>query len=359
MSVYLDYAATTPLHERALDAMLRCQRDAWANPSAVYASAGAARRELRLARAAVAILLGCDAQEVFFTSGGTESNNWALSACAERHAVVSAIEHASVLEAARRWAGEVTLVQPDENGIIQPEAVARSMRPNTVLVSVQWANNETGVLQPVEAIARAAHAGGALFHTDAVQAFGHVPVNAHLCDLMSVSAHKLYGPRGAGALYIRQGAALAPLLAGGGQESGLRAGTENIPAIAGFGAACELASADMDMRAREERALMADFLHCLPGVRMLGQNAPRLPGVGALCLPLPAEAVIAALDLRGIEVSGGAACAARSHTPSHVYRAMGLSEAAAARIIRVSVGRGITKQALAQAARALVEICSL
>lgn len=359
MSVYLDYAATTPLCERALEAMLRCIRDAGANPSAAYASAGAARRELRLARAAVAGLLHSDAQEVVFTSGGTESNNWALSACAGRHAVVSAIEHASVLEAARRWAGEVTLVQPDESGVIRPEAVARAMRPDTALVSVQWANNETGVLQPVEAIARVARDGRALFHTDAVQAAGHVPVNARSCDLMSVSAHKLYGPRGAGALYIRQGVNIAPLLAGGGQETGMRAGTENVPAIAGFGAACELAAAEMDARAREEAALMEGFLRGLPHVRVLGGDTPRLPGVAALCLPLPSESVIAALDLRGIEVSGGAACAARSHEPSHVYRAMGLSEQAAARVIRVSIGRGVTKQALARAARALVEICSL
>lgn len=359
MSVYLDYAATTPLHERAMEAMLRCLREAGANPSAAYASAGAARRELRLSRAAAAKLLSCDAQEVFFTSGGTESNNWALSACTGRHAVVSAIEHASVLEAARRWAGEVTLVPPDETGVIRPEAVARAMRPDTARVSVQWANNETGILQPVEAIARVARAGHALFHTDAVQAAGHVPVNARLCDLMSVSAHKLYGPRGAGALYIRQGVQIAPLLVGGGQEDGLRAGTENVPAIAGFGAACALAAAELDERGCEERALMEDFLRFLPGVPVLGQSAPRLPGVVALRLPLPSEQVIAALDLRGIEVAGGAACAARSHAPSHVYRAMGLNEKDAARVIRVSIGRGVTKQALAQAARALGEVCSL
>jgi len=358
MSVYLDYAATTPLDDRVLETMVRCLKGAGANPSAVYASAGAARRELRMARAAAAELLQCDAQEVVFTSGGTESNNWALSACAGRHAVVSAIEHASVLEAARRWAGEVTLVQPDESGVIRPEAVARAMRPDTALVSVQWANNETGVLQPVEEIARAAREGRALFHADAVQAFGHVPVNARLCDLVSVSAHKLYGPRGAGALYIRQGVRLAPLLVGGGQEDGLRAGTENVAAIAGFGTACALAAREMDARAREERALMEGFLQSLPQARVLGGER-RLPGVAALCLPLEAEAVIAALDLRGVEVSGGAACAARSHKPSHVYRAMGLSAEAAARVIRVSIGRGVTKQALAQAAQALVEICSL
>lgn len=359
MSVYLDYAATTPLSERALEAMTRCLKEAGSNPSAVYASAGAARRELRMARAAAADLLQCDAQEVVFTSGGTESNNWALSACAGRHAVVSAIEHASVLEAARRWAGEVTLVRPDEDGTIRPEAVARAMRPDTALVSVQWANNETGVLQPMEEIARVARKGRALFHADAVQAFGHVPVNARLCDLVSVSAHKLYGPRGAGALYIRQGVSLAPLLVGGGQEDGLRAGTENVAAIAGFGAACALAAEEMDARAREERALMEGFLQALPQLRVLGGEAKRLPGVAALCLPMPAEAVIAALDLRGIEVSGGAACAARSHRPSHVYLAMGLSEQAAARVIRVSIGRGVTKQALARAAQALGEICSI
>jgi len=358
MSIYLDYAATTPPCEQAISAMERCMRECWGNSSAVYASAGAARRELRLARKAVAGLLHADAQEVFFTSGGTESNNWALSACAGRHAVVSAIEHASVLEAAKNSASELTLVQPDENGVIQPEAVAAALRPDTALVSVQWANNETGVIQPIREISALVR-GRALFHTDAVQAFGHVPVDASLCDLMSVSAHKLYGPRGAGALYIRQGTHLPALLTGGGQESGLRAGTENTPAICGFGAAAQLAQAEMDERAKQERTLMDFFVQSvrIPKLRVLGQASQRLPGVTALDLPgVSAERLIAALDLRGIEISGGAACAAQSHQPSHVYRAMGLSAWEALSVIRISIGRGITKEALAQAAQALNEI---
>ena len=358
MSIYLDYAATTPTDERVIDSMCLCMRELFGNPSAVYASADAARREMRLARRAVAALLHADAQEVYFTSGGTESNAWALSACAGKHAVISAIEHASVMEAARRYASSVTYVQPDSDGVIQPAAVAAALRPDTALISVQWANNETGVIQPIREIS-ALSRGRALLHADAVQAFGHVPVDASLCDLMSVSAHKLYGPRGAGALYVRTGVSLPALIPGGGQESGLRAGTENTPAIRGFGTAAELANADMSPRADQEREMMNFFVENLriPDLRILGQESSRLPGVMALYLPgQSAERLIAQMDLRGIEISGGAACAAQSHKPSHVFLAMGLTEREALSVIRVSIGRGITKEALAHAAQTLNEI---
>lgn len=357
MAVNLDYAATTPIDSRVMAEMMRCMREAPANPSAAYSAAGAARRELRLARQALAGMLGCEAGEIVFTSGGTESNSLALSACAGRHAVVSAVEHASVIESARRWAGQVTLAPVGSDGVVTPEAIEAAMRPDTALVSVQWANNETGVLQPVEAIARVVRGRGALFHVDAVQAFGHVRVDAGLCDLLSLSAHKFYGPRGAGALYVRQGVPLRALLSGGRQEGGLRAGTENVPAIAGMRLACELAGADMACRAREERALLAYFAQLLPEATLLGADAPRLPGVLALRLPRPAEEVIAAMDLRGFELSGGAACAARSHEPSHVYTAMGVRPPE--NVIRVSIGRGIDKEALTRAAQALRACCSL
>lgn len=358
MSVYLDYAATTPVDERVIERMDRCMREAWLNPSAAYSDAGAARKALRIARLQVAQGLGCDAACLCFTSGGTESNAWAMTAARGKHAVVSAIEHASVLASAASCAAEVTLVQPDEQGVIQPEAVAAALRPDTALVSVQWANNETGVLQPIRAIRRAI--GRIPLHVDAVQSFGHVPVDPALCDLMSLSAHKLYGPRGAGALYIAPGMRMSPLIPGGHQEMGLRAGTENVPAICGFGMAAELALADLDERAETERALLSGFaaqLSCIPGLRVLGADAPRLPGITALYLPgLPSEKAIMQLDLRGFCVSGGAACHAGDAHPSHVYRAMGLSEHEAACVLRVSIGRGTTKQALAACAQALAEI---
>lgn len=359
MSIYLDHAATTPVDERVIEAMTKCMRECFYNPSAAYSAAGYARRAQRLSRQTVGRMLGCDPSEVFFTSGGTESNNWVMQAAKGRHAVISAIEHASVLEAAKTFAAQVTLVQPDENGVIHPETVEAAIRPDTALVSVQWANNETGVLQPVQGIARVAHAHGALFHTDAVQAFGHVPVDVQGIDLLSLSAHKFYGPRGAGCLYMRTGTPLPALLCGGGQESGLRAGTENTPAICGLGKAAELAEADLSERAAREKRLMQAFLNALdvPGARVLGESAERLPGVMAVLIPqMESEPLIAKLDMKGIQVSGGAACAAGSGQPSHVYRAMGLSDRDAKCVIRVSVGRGNTEEEMAEAARVIREI---
>ena len=356
LCIYLDHAAATPVDERVLDAMLTCMRDTFYNPSAAYSAAGRARRTQRIARQQLARMLGCDQSEVFFTSGGTEGNNWAMQAARGRHAVVSAIEHASVLEAAKAYAASVTLVAPDAEGVIAPAAVEAAIRPDTALISVQWANNETGVLQPVREIARIARKHGVLFHTDAVQAFGHVPVCVESIDLLTLSAHKLYGPRGAGCLYIRTGAKLPALLFGGEQEGGRRAGTENTPAICGLGVAASLAEADLQERAQRERALLALFMQELAGcgIHMLGEGAERLPGVMALHVPgHESERLIAGMDLKGIQISGGAACAAGNALPSHVYRAMGLDERSARCVIRISVGRGNTEEDVKQAAAAL------
>lgn len=358
--IYLDHAATTPADARVIDAMARCMREAWANPSAAYSAAGEARRELRLARREIAGMLNATPQEIIFTSGGTEANNQAVALAAGGHAVVSAIEHASVLNAARALCREVTLVQPDKDGRVSPEAVFAAVRPDTRLISVQFANNETGVIQPVAEIGAMARARRVPFHCDAVQAFGHVPVDVKAlnADLVTLSGHKLYGPRGVGALYARQGVSLPPLIHGGGQELGLRAGTENVPAICGLRVAAELARANMEERAERERALLAGFVEDVkrrvPGCRVLGENVQRLPGIVALLLPgVTAEAAIARLDGMGILVSGGAACAAREQQPSHVYRAMGLTDDEAGRVIRISIGRGTTRESLRVVAEAL------
>ena len=358
--IYLDHAATTPPDPRAIDAMARCMRECWANPSAAYALAGEARGALNRARREIADMLNATPQELLFTSGGTEANNQAVSLARGGHAVVSAIEHASVLRAARALCREVTLVPAGPDGRVSPDAVERALRPDTALISVQLANNETGILQPAAEIGALARRRRVPFHCDAVQAFGHVPVDVKPlnADLVSLSAHKLYGPRGVGALYVRQGTRLSPLLNGGGQEFGLRSGTENLPAIAGFGAAAALARSDMAERAEREAALLAGFVADVqarvPGCRALGGGAARLPGVVALLLPgLPSEAAIARLDLMGILVSGGAACAARERAVSHVYRAMGLGAADAACVLRVSIGRRTTKQDLRAAAEAI------
>ena len=359
MAIYLDHAATTPADERVLQAVMNCMRENFYTPSAAYSASGTARRAQRLARQTVGRMLGCDANQVFFTSGGTESNNWAMQAARGKHAVVSAIEHASVLEAAKALCAEVTLVQPDTDGVIRPDSVEKVIRPDTAFVSVQWANNETGVLQPVKEIARIAHANGSLFHTDAVQAFGHVPVDVREIDLLSLSAHKFYGPRGAGCLMIRSGVRLPALLNGGGQESGLRAGTENTPAICGLGVAADIAEKEMAQHAEREKHLMQLFLSevLTDGAKLLGENAPRLPGVAALFIPgHESEEVIAKMDLAGIQISGGAACAAGSGKPSHVYRAMGLDEREAKCVIRVSIGRSNTEAEIITAARTLREI---
>ena len=356
MSIYLDHAATTPADERVIEAMAQCMRECYANPSAAYSFAGQARKAQRLARQTVSRILGCDQNAVFFTSGGTESNNWAMQVAKGKHAVLSATEHASVLEAAKVYAASFTLVQPDENGLIRPERVEAAMRPDTALVSVQWANNETGVIQPVRPIARIAHKYGVLFHTDAVQAFGHVPVDVQEIDLLSLSAHKFYGPRGVGCLFVKSGVSLPALLHGGEQEGGLRAGTENTPAICGLGKAAELAEKDMEERAAREKTLLQRFVQSLGSsrVRVLGEQGERLPGVMALHIPgHESEMLIARLDLKGIQVSGGAACAAGSGEPSHVYRAMGLSDREAKCVLRISVGRANTEEDIICAANAL------
>ena len=360
--IYLDHAATTPADPRVIEAMARCMREAWLNPSAAYAGAGAARRALREARQAVAALINARPQEVIFTSGGTEANNQAVALARGGHAVVSAIEHASVLRAAAALCREVTLVPPEPDGRVRPEAVLDALRPDTKLVSVQLANNETGMLQPVAEMAALLRAKRVPLHCDAVQAVGHVPVDVKALgvDLLSLSGHKLYGPRGVGALFVRQGTPLSPLIHGGGQELGLRSGTENLPAIVGLGVAARLAAEDLDERAAREQALLDMFctevLRRVPGCRRLGEGE-RLPGVTALLIPgLNSELAVARLDTMGIQISGGAACASRAHEPSHVYRAMGLSDVDAACVIRISVGRETTEAELRTAAEAVEKI---
>lgn len=358
--IYLDHAATTPADPRVIAAMNRCMEQTWLNPSAAYAGAGEARRALRRARQALAAMLNAEPQEIVFTSGGTEANNQAMALARGGHAVVSAIEHASVLRAAAALCREVTRVAPEPDGRVRPEAVARALRPDTKLISVQLANNETGALQPVAQIGALARARRVPLHCDAVQAFGHVPVDVKALnvDMLSLSGHKLYGPRGVGALYVRQGVLPPPLMYGGGQEFGRRAGTENLPAIAGLAVAAALAAADMNERAAREAALLSDFCAALrqgvPGFRLLAEASKRLPGIAAVLLPgMPSEELVARLDAAGILASGGAACASHEPGPSHVYRAMGLSEAEAACVLRVSVGRENTEEDLRAAADAI------
>ncbi|MBR5224731.1 MAG: cysteine desulfurase [Clostridia bacterium] len=357
--IYLDHAATTFPEEAVIGAMAQCMRETPFNASGAYSAAGDARRIHRLCRRQLAGMLSCDIAEIVFTSGGTEANNQVLRSFAGAHVVLSAIEHHSVLEAAKAAGCSITLVSPDASGFVSPESISRALRPETRLICLMAANNETGVIQPVAEVYEIARSRRIHLHVDAVQAFGHIPMSSRICDSMAVSAHKLYGPRGAGALFVRAGAKIAPLLLGGGQEGGLRAGTENTPAICGFHTAAQMADADMQLRTEQERALLDAFVLRMQksGLILLGQERNRLPGVLALRLPgMSAEQMIAALDLRGILISGGAACAVHSGKPSHVYTAMGLSDEEAAQVVRISIGRHTTAGQLDKAASAMESI---
>ena len=364
--INLDHAATTRPDSAVIRAVCDCMEHCDANPSAPYSAAGAPRREMRLARETLSQMINCDRAEIIFTSGGTEANNLALCQAAGRHVILSAIEHKSVLEAAKLQYCQITQIPPEENGKIDPAKIRAAIRPDTGLISVQFANNETGVLQPVAEIGAIARQHKIPYHCDAVQAFGHVPidVDALHIDLLSASAHKLYGPRGTGFLYIHQQFSPSkPLIAGGGQESTMRAGTENVPAIASFRIAAQLAREDMDARSERLHRFLREFVLALkqkhPEISEISEQVDRLPGICAIRLPgLPSEKAIAGLDQRGIRVSGGAACATSTPGPSHVLQAMGLSDAEANEVLRISPGRHTTEADLQYAAEAICEMLS-
>lgn len=352
--IYLDHNATTPLRPEVLRVVERCLAEDFGNPSSLHAFGQAARAVLEHARLQVARGLGCAPAEVHFTSGGTEADNWALLGCAAARGkgriVTSAIEHHAVLHTCQhlqRQGYELCLVCPDPRGWVDPEAVAAVLNDRTVLVSVMHANNETGVLQPVAQIGRLARQRGIPFHVDAVQSFGKLPVQVDQlgADLVSVSAHKLNGPKGVGALYVRPGTPLQAWTHGGGHEGGRRAGTENTAGIAGFGRAVEVALEEQGGRepglAALRDRLEAGLLEAVDGVRVNGSGAPRLPNTLNLSVPgVQSEALLLGLDLEGVAVSSGSACSAGGEEPSHVLQAMGLDRRLAAGSLRFSLGWG-------------------
>ncbi len=357
--VYLDHAATTPVHPEVAAAMAEVMTAAWGNPSSQHAFGREAKERLELARDAVAALVGCDPAEVVFTSGGTEADNLAVLGAARylrqagrgNHLVVSAVEHHAVLDACRhleRHEGfRLTVVPVDEDGRVRPEEFERCLEPGTVLASVMLANNEMGAIQPVAELAELARRRGVLFHTDAVQAVGQIPVDMRALgvDMLSLSAHKFYGPKGAGALCVRRGLRLDPLLFGGSQERRRRPGTENVPGIVGMGAAAELARRELAERAERLRRLRDRFLAGLrervPGLLLNGpEGSHRLPGnVNVSILGVDAEAALINLDLKGVAASSGSACAAGSQEPSHVILALGRTADEARGALRFSFGR--------------------
>ncbi len=333
-------------------------RDLPANAASVHQDGQRARQRLEQARAQVARLLGCRLKDVVFTSGGTEADNLAIlgtvraSTKPERHVVTTAIEHPAVLNACRqleRESVEVTYVRPERDGWVSPEAVHAAIRPETVLISVMHANNETGVVQPIAEIGRVAREAGILFHSDGVQAAGKVPVAVEdlQVDLYSISGHKLNAPKGIGALYVRKGVTLQPLQFGGRHEGGRRAGTENVPGAIALGAAADWAQTHLDehtqrdsqVRYRIERRVASE----IPQVLVNGWTAPRLPNTVNIAFDgIEGEALVIALDLRGFAVSSGSACSSGAVEPSHVLTAMGLPPAQAKASLRFSVGLGNT-----------------
>ncbi len=357
--VYLDHNATTPVRPEVVEAMLPMFREQFGNPSSVHTCGGGPRQRREEARAKVAALLGCCPVEVVFTSGGTESDNHAIKGAAfalrERgtHLVTSRVEHHAVLHTCRwlerRLGFSATYVGVDADGRVDPAAVGAAITPQTVLVSIMAANNESGSVNPVAEIGRVCRERGVLFHTDAVQAVGKVPfdVKAANVDFLSLSGHKIYGPKGIGALYIREGVTIDPLIHGGGHEIGRRAGTEHTSGIVGLGKAAELARLELEAEARQLTALRDDLWARIqaqiPEVRLNGHPTERLPNTLNVSFPrLEAESALMLLDQQGFAVSTGSACSSEDQEASHVLTAMGRTPLEARGAIRFSLGRDNT-----------------
>jgi cysteine desulfurase len=356
--VYLDYAATTPLRPEAREAMLDVLARRWGNPSSVHRWGREARATLEDARARFAAVIGAGPAEIVFTRGGTEADNLAVlgRARGDGPVVCSAIEHKAVLSASKVAAGgddrRLRIIPVDAHGVVDVDALAAIVRDQApALVSVMWASNEVGAVQPVERVAEVCAAAGVPFHSDAVQAQGKVPVRVDrvAVDTLAFSAHKLGGPRGAGVLFARRGTKLDPLLHGGGQERGLRPGTEDVASAVAFAVAAELAEAEREetmariaaLRARLE----AGLCERIPGLRINAVAAPRLPTISNLSVPgADPEMLLVALDLEGIAASSGSACSSGAVEPSHVLLAMGLPPELAGPSVRFSLGRDTTEQ---------------
>ncbi len=354
MRVYMDHNATTPVHPAVLDAMLPFLKDQFGNASSIHWAGREVKRYLDEAREKVAALLQADPPEIFFTSGGTESDNMAIKGVASslrdkgRHIITTPVEHHAVLHTCRfleKNGYEVTYLAVDGDGMIDLDELRRSIRKDTILITIMFANNETGTIFPVKEIGTIARERGVIFHTDAVQAVGKVPI--HLKDLpvdiLSLSGHKLYAPKGIGAQYVRSGIQFAPLIHGGAQEGHRRAGTESIPNIVGLGKACELARRDFDPRVSHLQSLrdrlQKGIQTQIPHVKLNGHPARKLPNtLNMSFLYIEGESLLLNLDLEGVAVSSGSACTSGSLEPSHVLLAMGVPPEIAQSAIRFSLG---------------------
>jgi cysteine desulfurase len=352
--IYMDYAATTPTDQRVVEAMLPYFGEIYGNPSSLHGFGQEARAAMEGARAKIAAFLGAKPAEIVFTSGGTESDNFAIKgvAWANRkkgdHVITSAIEHHAVLETCRFLEKEgfrVTYLPVDGDGLVDPADVVKAITDRTILISIMHANNEIGTIQPIAEIGRIAKGKGICFHTDAVQTFGHLPftVDELNIDLLSASAHKLYGPKGMGLLYIRKGTRITPLVHGGDQESGRRASTQNVPGIVGFGKAVELAAATLHEEVVRLTSLRDRFIQGIferiDGIRLNGHPVRRLPNnINLSVESIEGEGMILSLDMMGIACSTGSACSSSSLEPSHCLLAIGLPHELSHGSLRFSLG---------------------
>jgi len=357
--IYLDYAATTPTHPEVVKAKLPYFTDAFGNPSSIHSYGQEAKGAIEEARAKVADLIGARGEEIVFTSGGTEADNFALKSVAfaneskGNHIITSSIEHHAVIETCKfleKRGFLVTYLPVDEYGLVDPDDVKKAITDKTILISVMHANNEVGTMQPIAEIGKIAKEAGIYFHTDAVQTAGHIPVDVNELgvDLLSMSAHKLYGPKGVGALYIRKGTKLVPFMHGGEQERRRRASTENVPGIVGFGRAAELAKQEMteeaELLTHLRDQLINGLLERIDHTRLNGHPVMRLPNNVNISVDfVEGESMLLNLDLEGICASTGSACSSASLEPSHVLLAMGLSHEQAHGSLRFSLGKWTTE----------------
>jgi cysteine desulfurase len=351
--VYLDHGATSPLREEVLEAMLPFLKERYGNPSSLHSPGRVIRQAVEEAREKTALALGAEPDEIFFTSGGTESNNIAIRGAARArrskgHLITTSIEHHAVLDVCKGLAEDgfsVTYLPVDRYGLVSLEMVEKALRPDTFMISIMMANNEVGTIEPVAEIGALARERGVLFHTDAVQAVGQIPLDLRelKIDLLTLSAHKFNGPKGVGALYVRRGTPVAPLYDGGGQEKALRPGTENVPGIVGLARALELAVEELPEKTRHLLALrrrLIEGLLAMDDTVLNGHPTARLPGnVNVSFNYIEGEALLLGLDLEGIAASSGSACTAGSPEPSHVLLAMGLGHQLARGSLRLTLGR--------------------
>ena len=358
--IYLDNAATTKTAKEAVEAMLPYFEENYGNPSSIYSLGGKSKKAMTEAREEIAQSIGARPQEIYFTAGGSESDNWALIATAEayeakgKHIITSKIEHHAILhtcEYLQKRGFSITYLSVDEDGMISLEELESAIRPDTILISIMAANNEIGTIQPIAEIGAIAKKHQVLFHTDAVQAYGHIPMNVEEChiDMLSASGHKINGPKGTGFLYIRQGVKSRSFIHGGGQERSRRAGTENVPGIVGFGAAVHKAFGNMESRSAKETELR-DYLierigNEIPHCKLNGHKEKRLPNnVNFSFEFIEGESLLIMLDMKGICASSGSACTSGSLDPSHVLLAIGLPHEKAHGSLRLSLSEENTKE---------------